>query len=123
MKENGLTRKKTKSRQYPTKTITDANDLVLLTNTPAQTKSLLNSLEQAARGIGLYMNSDKTEFMCFKQDAAISTLNDKPLKSVDHFTYLGSNVSSTESDVNKCIGKAWTAIDRLLIIWKSNLSD
>ena len=46
-----------------------------------------------------------------------------PLKLVNHFTYLGNNISSTESDVNKCIGKAWTAIDRLLIIWKSNLSD
>ena len=33
----------------------------------------------------------------FKQDGAISTLNDNPLKLVDHFTYLCSNISSTES--------------------------
>ena len=34
------------------------------------------------------MNSDKTEFMCFKQDVPMSTINDKRLKLVDHFTYV-----------------------------------
>ena len=34
------------------------------------------------------------------------------------FPYLGSNISLTESDVNICIAKAWTAIDRLSVIWK-----
>ena len=78
----------------------------------------------AARSIGLYMNSDKTKFMCFKQDGAISTLNGKPLKLLDHFTYLGSNISSTESNINICIGKAYTALNRLLSTrWKSNFSD
>ena len=59
------------------------------------------------------MNSYKTEFMCFNQDGAICSLNDKLLKLVDQFTYLGSNISSTESDVNTRVGKAWTAIYRL----------
>ena len=40
-------------------------------------------------------------------------LNGQPLIVVDQFTYLSSNISSTESDLNKRIGKAWTAIDRL----------
>ena len=35
----------------------------------------------------------------FKEDDAISTLNGKPVKLVDHFTYLSSNISSAESDV------------------------
>ena len=39
------------------------------------------------------------------------------------FTYLGSNISSTESDVNICLAKEWPAINRLLIIWISDLSD
>ena len=38
-------------------------------------------MAQAARGIGLYVNSNKTEFMCFKQDGAISTLNSKTVMS------------------------------------------
>ena len=65
------------------------------------------------------MNADKTEFKCFKQDGVISTLNGKPLKLVDQFTYLGSNILLTESNIH--VGK--TAIDRFSIIWKFDLSD
>ena len=53
----------------------------------------------------------------------ISTLNGWPVKLVDKFTYLGSNVSSTESNVNICLVKAYTAINRLSIIWKSDVSN
>ena len=49
------------------------DDQVFLTNTPAQAESLLHSLEQAARVIGLYLNANKTEFMCFKQKGVMST--------------------------------------------------
>ena len=45
------------------------------------------------------------------------------LKLVDKFTYLGSSVSSTEKDIDTRLTKAWTAIDRLSIIWKSDLID
>ena len=45
------------------------------------------------------------------------------MKLVDQFLYLGSNIPSTVSDVNICIGKAWITIVRLSIIWKSNLFD
>ena len=41
--------------------------ITLLENTPAQTESLLHSLEHAARVIGFYVTSDETEFMCFKK--------------------------------------------------------
>ena len=92
--------------------------LAHFTNTPAQAKSLLHSLVKAGRGIGFYMNSDKTEFMCLKQDGAISALNGKPLKLVDHF---GSNISFTESNVSVYIEKVWTAFDRLSIICVSDL--
>ena len=42
---------------------------------------------------------------------------------VDKFTYLGSSVSSTEKDIDTRLTKAWTAMDRLSIIWKSDLTD
>ena len=44
-----------------------ADDIVLLANTPAQAESQLYSLEWAAGGIGLHVNGDKTEYMCFNQ--------------------------------------------------------
>ena len=61
--------------------------------------------------------------MCFNQKGDISTLDRTFLKLVDKFTYLGSSVSSTEKDIDTRLTKAWTAIDRLSIIWKSNLTD
>ena len=107
-------KKKARNRQYLTKTITDENytdDLVLLANTPNQIEFILHNLEQAAKGIGLHVNPDKIEFMCFNQDDNISSLNGKPLKLVDKITYLGSNISSTESNVNIHIAKGLPAID------------
>ena len=102
----------------PAKTITDADyadDIAILANTPNQAETLLHSLEQTAAGIGLHVNAHKTEYMSFNQTGDISTL--------DKFTYLGSSVSSTEKDIYTRLTKVWTAIDRLSIIWKSDLPD
>ena len=57
------------------------------------------------------------------QTGDISTLDGNPLKLVDKFTYLGSSISSTEKDIDTRLTKAWTDIDRLSIIWKSDLTD
>ena len=51
------------STRYSLETITDADyvdNQTVLANAPDQAESLLYSLEQAERGIGLYMNSFKT---------------------------------------------------------------
>ena len=61
--------------------------------------------------------------MCYNQTGDISTLDGTPLKLVDKFTYLGSSVSSTENDIDTRQPKAWTALNRLPIIWKSDLTD
>ena len=100
-----------------------ANDIALLANAPAQTETLLHSLERAAAGIGLHVNAHKRECMCFNQRSDISPLNGSSLKLIDKFTYLGSSVSSTETDINTWLAKAWTVINRLSEIWKSDLTD
>ena len=118
MKENGFKLTKERSRRYPAQTITDtdyADDIALLANAPAQAKTLLHNLEQAAADIGLHFNAHKTEYMCFNQRGDISTLNSCSLKLVDKFTYLRSSVSSTETDINTRLAKAWTAIDSLSV--------
>ena len=117
---------KKRSRGYPAKTITDADyadDIAILANTPDQAETLLHSLERAAAGIGLYVNAHKTEYMSYNQTGDISTLDGTPLKLVDKFTYLGSSVESTVKDIETRLTKAWTAINRLSIIWKSDLTD
>ena len=126
IKENGFELTKKRSRRYPAKTITDTDytdDIAILENTPNQAETLLHSLKQAAAGIGLYVNAHKTEYMCFNQTGDISTLDGTSLKLGDKFTYLGSSVSSTEKDIDTRLTKAWIAIDKLSIIWKSDLTD
>ena len=61
--------------------------------------------------------------MCYNKTGDISTQDGTSLKLVDKFTYLGSSVSSTEKDIDTRLTKAWTAIDRRSIIWKSDLTD
>ena len=61
--------------------------------------------------------------MCFNQTGDISTLNRSSLKLVDKFTYLGSSVSTSETDINTQLAKVWRSIDRLSVICKSDLTD
>ena len=120
IRENGFELTKKRSRRYLGKTITEADyadDIAILANTPNKAKTLLHSLERAAASIGLHVNAHKTEYMCFNQTGDISTLNGCALKLVDKFTYLGSSVSSTETDIDTRLAKAWTAINRISIIW------
>ena len=126
MKENGLTLKKATSKWYPAQTVMDADYadyIALLVNTPTQAESLLQSLKHAAGGIGLHVNVDKMEYMSFNQKRDTSTLNGGSLKLVNKFIYLGSSISSIENEINMRLTEVWTAIDKLLIIWKPNLSD
>ena len=91
-----------KEAKVTTQTITDADyadTIALLANTPAQAETLLHGLERAATGIGLHVNADKTEYVCFNQRGIISTLKGGPLRQVVKFTYQGSSVSSTKTDM------------------------
>ena len=122
---NGFKLTKKRSRRYLAKTITDADyadDIAIQANTPNQAETQPHSLERAAAGIGLHVNAHKTQYMCYNHTGDISTLDGTSLKLVDKFTYQGSSVSSTEKDIDR-LTKTWTAIDRLSIIWKSDLTD
>ena len=88
---------------------------------PSIAETLLHSLERVDSDIGLHVNAHKTEYTCFNKKRR--HLNGSSLKLVDKFTYLGSSVSSTETDINTRLSKAWTAIDRLSVIWKSDQTD
>ena len=125
IKENGFKVTKERSKRYAAKTITDANyadDIALQANAPAQAKTLQHTLEWAAAGIGLHLNAHNKEYICFNQTGDIATLNGSTLELFVKFTYLGSSVSSTEAHINMRLAKAWTAIDKLSVIWKSDLS-
>ena len=76
IKENGFKFIKERSRRYPKKTITVyTDDIGVSINVPAQTRTLLYSLEQAAAGISLHIKAQRTKYMCSNQTGDISTLN------------------------------------------------
>ena len=44
--------------------------------------------------------ANKTEYMSFREKRTIFTLRSRPLKLTGNFICFGSNISSTENDVN-----------------------
>ncbi len=109
-KDLGLTLQQARSRRYPAVTVTDADyadDIALFSDTIEEAEKLLHHLEIAAAKIGLNINAKKTKYICFNQTGKIQTINKVTLDEVDEFTYLGSNIASTEKDVLGRIGKAW----------------
>ena len=59
--------KKQEADNMPLK-LTNADYVKFLSNTPAQAKAKLHSLEQAAGGIVLYLNANKTEHILNKKE-------------------------------------------------------
>ena len=121
MKDSGFKLTKERSRRCPARKIAEAyftDDKAFLVNTPAQTETLLHSLQRAATVIALHVNAHKMEYMCFNQRGDISTLNVGSLKLVNKFTFLGSSVSSTATYIITRL-----AINRLSVLWKSDLTD
>ena len=74
-------------------------------------------LKQAAGGISLHVDAEKTANISFNKKGNIFILNASFLKLVDEFNYIGNSVTSTENYINIRLTKAWTAILKLLIIW------
>ena len=107
-------------------TITDvdyADDLAVVANTIDEATILLHSLEASAKEIGLHINAKKTEFISLNTTGNITSLDGKDIKQVTEFTYLGSNIKSTDKDIKIRKGKAWSALNKLDPIWKSDLSN
>lgn len=59
----------------------------------------LHHLENAINNIGLYVNDFKTEFVNFNNQGLIQTTSGESIKSSNFFTYLGSEINSSENDV------------------------
>ena len=74
--------------------------------------------------MGLHVNYQKTEYMLYNQPVGdLVTLRGKKLKQVDNFKYLGSWIQSSEKDMNIRIGRAWSALNKMMKVWISNLKN
>jgi len=122
----GFTLDKARSRRHPAVKLTDADyadDIALLSDKCSDAEKMLHLLEYAAEKIGLKVNAKKTEYINYNHQGTIKTIKNQQLKNVDNFVYLGSNIASTEKDVDMRIAKAWSVVKKLTTIWKSNLSE
>ena len=123
----GFTIRPARSRRVKGVKLVDADfadDIALTTDTLSEAQSLLDSLETAARSIGLMLNDDKTKFMAINipcENGALTTSTGKSLKKVDDFKYLGAWVATTEHDFVVRKAKAWAACHKMKKIWKSDL--
>ena len=100
-----------------------ADDIALISQSLEHAQDLLQSLEQASNGNGLYLNETKTECMnrCNSNNShPVRTLNGTSLKQVEDYKYLGSYISS-EKDFTTRKGMAWSACNDMHKIWPSQL--
>ena len=115
------------STRHPATYITDtdfADDIALTTNYLEQAQLLLLRLEVAAEAVGLHVNSKKTEYMVYNQpEGDLFTLEGNKLKQVEKFKYLCSWIQYSEKDMEIRIGQAWSALNKMEKVWKSNLQN
>ena len=124
-KDLGLTLQKSRGRRYPTVTISDADyadDLALFADSCSDAEKLLHVLEEKANSVRLRVNIRKTQNFNINTDHKVRSVKGTQLKSVDNYTYLGSEISSMDKEIKIRIAKSWSALDKLSSIWKSNLT-
>jgi len=118
-----------RSSRHPAAYLTDtdfADDIALVSQSLEHARDLLQSLEQASNGVGLYLNETKTECMnrCNSNNShPVKTLNGSSLKQVEDYKYLGAYISSSEKDFATRNGMAWSACNDMHKIWSSQLSN
>ena len=106
MSENGYQLRPKRSSRYPAEFLTDtdfADDIALISQSLEHAQDLLQSLEQAYNGVGLYLNETKTKCMnrcLLNNNNPVKTLNGTSLKQVEDYKYLGSYISSSDKDFN-----------------------
>ena len=74
-----------------------------------QVHDFLHRVRNNAARNGVFLNADKTDFMCFnqKQETVLSSINNDNIKKVGDFKYLGGWIDNTENDVNVRKVLAW----------------
>ena len=107
-----------RNKRYPAITITDvdyADDLAIVTDKINESIILLHKIENAAKEIGLSINTGKTKFISINQgiNEVIKILKGKNIKEVSDFKYLGSYIQSTEKYINIRLAKSWVALNEM----------
>ena len=96
-----------------------ADDCAILAHSPESMQYALNTVSALYQSFGLQVNIKKTEVMSqltTQSSPPSFHINGTPIKTVDHFTYLGSTLSthcSLDTEIHTRINKASSAFGRL----------
>ena len=109
-------RSKRKTREAVIRDMLFADDAAIATHTEAELQSLMDRFSKAAGDFGLTISLNKTNVMVQEAGPPNITIKDYKLGVVEHFTYLGSNITnnlSLDLELDQRIGKASTTLARL----------
>ena len=102
-----------------------ADDIALFAENLHDLQKMLDELNEESKKVGLYMNFSKTNVMHNKlvkdKDTTIKIENEK-LKKVDHYIYLGQQISmnpSKEEEIKRRITLGWQAFGRASSTFKN----
>ena len=102
-----------------------ADDIALLSHTQKDMQEKTLKVDQAASSVGLKIHPDKSKIMKRNTKSMESIkVRGKALDEVEHFKYLGSNISADgnlEKEISTRIGLAAQAFSGLKNIWKSTI--
>ena len=124
--ESGIVIEPRRSPRHPEIKIRDlayADDIALLNKSIQLAESLLHCVEKSASQVGLHLNVTKTELLTsnINDPYDIKSLSGQSIKRVSNFKYLGANLPNSAHDISTRKALAWSAINKLDRIWKSNL--
>ena len=101
-----------------------ADDVCLVSQTMEHMSAMTDSLHDEAKKIGLEINRNKSKAMKARiDDNAHIIVDGEELEEVDHFTYLGSELTvdgDIRREVNIRIGKAGAAFKKLNKVWSNS---
>ena len=116
--EIGFTIKPYRSRSVKAESLSDtdfADDIALIADTVKEVETLMQEVERVAASVGLKMNEGKTKFITqnIENPDSIKSLSNSTIEYVEDFTYLGSRITDSESDIRVRKGRAWGACHTL----------
>jgi len=122
--ELGVTLQPKQGSRCPAECLTDldfADDIALVSETITNAQALLQKLATTATTVGLIINQSKTKATIIgnKPTGEQISLKTGNIDTVDDFCYLGSRVAMSSRDINIRNSQAWTAINKLSIIWNA----
>ena len=99
-------------------TLTDlrfADDVALLTKTPQQIESQMNTLNNISKTVGLKMHKGKTKFMVNYPNQDSLCIENEEIEKVEHYKYLGQTTylkETTKEEIKCRIRTGWGCFGR-----------